>query len=66
MAKQTRCYVLMVCERIGEGQQIIAVYTSAKAADKNKIIYQRSQEQYLESRNMFLTVIEARLNTEFE
>lgn len=66
MAKQSKCYVLMMCERIGEGQQIIAVYTSAKAADRNKAIYQRSQEQHLESRNMFLAVIEARLNTEFE
>jgi hypothetical protein len=66
MAKPTKCYLLVLCERIGEGQQILSVYTSAKQADKNMAAYQRSQEQALESRNMFVAVLECELNKTYE
>jgi hypothetical protein len=66
MTKQSKCYVLMMFERIGQDHQIIAVYTSVKAADRNKTAYQRSQEQMLEQRNMYLAVFECPLNKMFE
>jgi hypothetical protein len=64
MARQTKCYVLRICDYYT--QQIVSVYTSAKAADRNKTIYQRSHGQFLEQNGKFLEVLECPFNKVFE